>query len=138
MAPTVMPMEGRPRTSPYFARESTTAETVEEGMAKYGEVRGRPSIGITVGAIPDNASDQYQLPSGLYISAVAPGSDAEKKGIRAGDIVIAVNSAPVTSTDEVLTVKNQLQVGDTMTFTIWREGDTFDVDVVMVDTNDVY
>ena len=105
---------------------------------QYGEVRGRPAVGITVGAIPANAAEHYDLPGGLYVSAVSEGSDAWAKGIRQGDIVVAVNGEPAMSTEDIVNVKNALQVGDSITFTIWRDGETFDVDVVLTEYNDVY
>lgn len=95
------------------------------------------SIGITVGAISSAASDYYDLPEGLYISDVAEGSDAEKKGIQSGDMLLAVNGKAVTTTYDVSAVKDGLQVGDTVTLTIYRDGKTFDVKVKLVDTNDI-
>ncbi len=121
-----------------FAIPSATLRAVVDSLVKYGEVRGRPAVGITVGAIPDNAAEHYDLPGGLYVSGVSEGSDAWTKGIRKGDIVVAVNGKPAESTEDILEVKNTLQVGDSMTLTIWRDGETFDVDVVMVDYNDIY
>ena len=49
-----------------------------------------------------------------------------------------MNGQPVSTIDEVGAIKNQFNVGDSLTFTIWREGETFDVDVVLMDTNDIY
>ncbi len=121
-----------------FAIPSSTVCSVVNALARDGEVRGRPSIGITVGGIPENAKSEYDLPDGLYISAVTEGSDAEAQGILPGDILMEVNGTPVTTSDEVNNIKNQLQVGDTMHFTIWRDGETLEFDVKLLDTNDVY
>lgn len=121
-----------------FAIPSSTVKTVVDQLAVNGEVRGRPSIGITLGAIPPEALENYELPEGLYISAVAEGSDAAAQGIRAGDILTAVDGKPVSATEEVAGIKNAMNVGDSLRFTIWRDGESFDVDVRLVDTNDVY
>lgn len=121
-----------------FAIPSNTVKEVVDSLCTYGEVKGRPSIGITVGAIPENAAEHYELPHGLYISAVSPGSDAEKKGIQAGDILLEVNGQIVETTEDVNAIKSPLHVGDTMTFKIWREGKTFEVEVELMDTNQVY
>ena len=88
--------------------------------------------------IPENAKERYSLPDGLYISMVSKGSDAEKQGIREGDILTAVNGIPVTKTTEVSAEKDKLEVGDTMVLTIWRDGESFDVEIALVDTNDIY
>lgn len=121
-----------------FAIPSATACSIANSLIKYGEVWGRPSIGITVGAIPKNVLEHYDLPQGLYVSAVQAGSDAEKEGIQSGDIITAVNYQPVTTTDEVNDIKNSLAVGDIMIFDIWRNGETMEIEVVLMDTNDVY
>ena len=120
-----------------FAIPSSTIAAVADSLMQYGEVRGRPAIGVTVGAIPENVTSHYDLPTGLYVSAVEEKSDAAAKGIQQGDIITAVNGSPASATSDILTVKNTLSVGDTITFTIWRDGETFDVDVTLVDENDL-
>lgn len=121
-----------------FAIPSSTISGVVNALIQYGEVRGRTAVGVTVGAIPDNLAEHYELPAGLYVSAVSEGTDAAAKGIQVGDIITHVNGEPAKSTDDILKVKNTLSVGDTITFTIWREGKTFDVDVALVEYNDIY
>lgn len=121
-----------------FAIPSTTIKSVVNSIVKNGEVRGRTSIGITVGAIPEEVSEHYDIPGGLYVSAVSKGSDAEKQGMRAGDILIAVNGITVSATDEVAAIKDNYSVGDKLTLTIFRNGETFDLEVELMDTNDIY
>ena len=121
-----------------FAIPSTTVRNVVNALVKDGEVRGRPAVGVTVGAIPDTAAEHYELPEGLYVSAVSEDSDAYAKGIREGDIITAVNGEPAKTSDDILKVRDGLKVGDTINFTIWRDGETFDVDVALVEYNDIY
>lgn len=121
-----------------FAIPSAQAKDIVNSILANGEVKGRPSIGITVGAIPPNACEEYDLPEGLYISAVSKGSDAEAKGVKAGDVLLEVNGQKVKTTDDVNSIKSELSVGDTMHFKVWREGEILEFDVVLKDTNDVY
>jgi len=121
-----------------FAIPSSTARAVVDSLVEHGKVVGRPSIGITVGSIPDNAMSEYDIPSGLYVSSVQEKSDAAAKGIKTGDIVTAVNGVAVSTTDEVTAIKNEMKVGDIMNITIWRDGESFDVPVELIDTNDIY
>ena len=121
-----------------FAIPSTVACNVVNALLKDGEVKGRPAIGITVGSIPQNAKDKYELPDGLYVSDVSEGSDAKTQGIMPGDIVLAVNGTEVRTTEDITKIKDELQVGDTMTLTIWRDGETMEIIITLVDTNDVY
>ena len=121
-----------------FAIPSSTVKTVVDQLAENGEVRGRPSIGITVGAVPQEALENYELPEGLYISAVAENSDAAAQGIQPGDILTAIDGQSVSSTSDVAAIRETRSVGDSLRFTIWRQGETFEVDVRLMDTNDVY
>ena len=113
-----------------------------DSILKCGEVLGRPALGITVGAIPASAKTEYDLPDGLYITAVSPGSDCEAKGLQSGDILLAMNGEPLSTTDQITEVIKNLNVGDTVDFTVWREKSgehtTFDITVALVDVNDVY
>ena len=52
--------------------------------------------------------------------------------------MVAVNGEPARTSADILNAKNERVVGDTLTFTIWREGETFEVEVELVDFNDIY
>lgn len=121
-----------------FAIPSGTAETVVRALLTDGKVVGRPAIGITVGPIPDSESGKEGMPEGLYISEVATGSDAKAKGLKKGDILVAVNGEAMTELDRLKEIKDACAVGDELLFTVWRDGETFEVAVRIVDVNDVY
>ena len=121
-----------------FAIPSSTVQKVTASLVKYGEVKGRPSIGITVGQIPTNAMEHYSMPEGLYVAAVSEGSDAEKQGIRVGDVITAVEGQNVTTTEEVVAIKDAHAVGDRLTFSIWRPEETLEITITLMDTNDIY
>lgn len=120
-----------------FAIPTSTVLPVVNALLRDGEVRGRTSIGIMAGNIAKEAAEYYELPEGVYVSGVMPNSDAERKGIQEGDIILAIDSVEVKTSQEVLDMKEGHKVGDTMTFTIWRDGKVFDVEIELVDTNDL-
>lgn len=121
-----------------FAIPSTTVKAVCDQLIAKGKVTGRPGIGITCGSVPEAAMEEYGLPEGLYITAVSEGSDAEAKGIIPGDVLTHINGQKVLTTDDVLTIRDQHEVGDYLTFTIYRNGETFNVEVQIYDLNDIY
>ena len=121
-----------------FAIPTSVIQPVVDALIAEGQVSGRASIGVVIGALDAAAAEYYDLPQGLYVESVAEGSDAEKQGIQPGDIVTAVNGQTVTTTYEVNAIKEAFSVGDTMTLTIYRDGETFDVTVTLMDTNDIY
>lgn len=120
-----------------FAIPSATAKAVTDQLIADGHYT-RPGIGITVGAISAEDAAQYDLPGGLYVSAVSKGSDAAAKGVQSGDIVTHANGQPVRETDDLLAIRDTLRVGDTLTLTIFRDGETFDVEVELYDLSTLY
>lgn len=120
-----------------FAIPSSTMKTVVDQLIASGTVTGRPAIGITVGSVPEGAAEYYDLPDGLYIESVSAGSDAAAKGIQVGDILTAVNGTSVTTTYDVSAIKDGMQVGETLTLTIFRSGKTFDVEVALVESSSI-
>ena len=126
-----------------FAIPSKTVKTMADSILSHGKVLGRPALGLTLGAVPDAAREEYDLPSGLYVTAVSAGSDCEAKGILPGDILLSVNGNPAKTTEDVTGVIKELSVGDTMDLSFWRSGENgeaeyYDVTVKLVDVNDVY
>lgn len=121
-----------------FAIPSATVRSVVNSLTRYGEVRGRPSLGLVIGAVPSYAAEHYELPEGLYISEVVENSDAARQGMQAGDIITHVNFQPAESADQVNQIKNTLEVGDIMIFTVWRDGEELEFEVMLMDTNDLY
>ena len=121
-----------------FAIPTSVIQPVVDALIAEGQVSGRASIGVVIGALDAAAAEYYDLPQGLYVESVAEGSDAEKQGIQPGDIVTAVNGQTVSTTFEVNAIKEAFSVGDAMTLTIYRDGETFDVTVTLMDTNDIY
>jgi serine protease Do len=116
-----------------FAIPSTVVKQIADQLIATGQVSGYPSIGIVAGSVSTEAQRLYDLPNGVYVSAVNDGSDAQAKGMQVGDIILAVNGQSVTTVAEVNAIKDEFSVGDSLTLTIYRDGETFDMDIVLVD-----
>ena len=120
-----------------FAIPTTTVKTVVDQLVANGKVVGRPGLGITVTPVTAAVSEAYSIPRGLYINSVVPGSDAEAQGVQPDDIVIAANGQEILVTDDLLVIRDAMQVGDTLTVTLWRDGETLDVSFRVMDQNDL-
>ena len=116
-----------------FAIPMAVAKPILEELMENGSVAGRPAIGISYDTLPLAFRIYYNLPEGVYISAVYDGSDAQAKGVAAGDIITAVNGTRVTSIDELNRVKNQFTAGDSITLTLYNGGSYRDVEVTLID-----
>jgi len=121
-----------------FAIPTRQMKPVIDSLLANGAMLGRPAIGITVGkAIPESAKTYFDLPDGAYVTHVHPNSDAWAQGLRPGDIITAVNGVIIRSSDAITEAKAPLSVGDGMTLTVFRSGESFDIHVRLVDSNDV-
>ncbi len=121
-----------------FAIPTSTIQEVVNQLLRNGRVTGRAAIGVTIGPIPEDAAAAYSLPDGLYVVSVAEGSDAAAKGLAEGDVITAIDGQGVATTAQVGEIIAGLEVGDTITMTVYRNGETFDVEVALVETSDIY
>lgn len=121
-----------------FAIPSDTLQSIVAALMNDGAVYGRSTIGITVGPISEDIADYYDIPVGLYVSEVLDNSDAQKQGIKKGDIITKVNGKDAHSTSDIAEEKSKLDIGDTIDFTVWRSGSTFKVSVKIMDSVDIY
>lgn len=70
------------------------------------------SLGIEGYMTTSGAIANYKLPSGLYVSAISAGSNAEKSDLEIGNIITSIDGIEVTSVDTVKKVINKKERGD--------------------------
>lgn len=107
-----------------FAIPSVQVERVVNDLLTYGAVQPEPVLGLTVRQLPDQLADKLW---GIRVESVTPGGAAERAGIQEGDYVLAADDRETLSSSDVLKARWQHHVGDTMTMTIWRDGEIFTV-----------
>lgn len=116
-----------------FAIPSRTAKTVVDDLIGYGVVKGRPMLGITVRPLTAEERTGRSLDHGLWVEQVEEKSDAWTRGIRTGDVLLSANGVELSVNDDLLELKNALAVGETIRFCLWREGETLDITVELVE-----
>lgn len=119
-----------------FAIPTSELETIVSDLFTYGYVRGYPAIGIMASSVMA-AEDEYGgSPAGVLVASIDPLSGAYGL-VEVGDIITHCNGTEVIAVAQINTIKNRLKVGDTITLTIYRKGETFDVEIVLVDQYDL-
>jgi serine protease Do len=102
-----------------FAIAISEAKPIIDDLMSSGYVTGRPLVGITI------KNTGY----GLFVSSVNEGSGAEEAGLKPYDMILEVDGQKVSSTDEVNSIRDQKKAGDYLTFKIFRDGETLDINV---------
>lgn len=109
-----------------FALPISSAYFVINDIIASGEYHGTPTLGIMVSAMETDNGDSL-----VMAISVSEGSSAEEAGVLPGDIILAVDGRSVQTTAELMAIRRGHAVGDTMTLTLLRDGNSFDVDVVL-------
>ncbi len=60
--------------------------------------------------------------AGVVAAEVAPGSAAHRAGVKPGDVLLALDGAPVTERDQVLSLQFSARAGDRHSYTLLRLG----------------
>ena len=103
-----------------FALPSSSFCFVVNDLIANGQFRGIPVLGITV----MNSDDGH-----VVVYTVSDGYGAAEMGIRPDDVLLRADGQALGSIDDLMAVRRTHLVGDTITLTVLRDGQTFDVDV---------
>ena len=71
--------------------------------------------------------------SGLIVAGVTAGSGAEKAGLQEYDLIVKVDGQAVKTSKELNEIRDKKSPGDTITFTIVRNGELMDVPIVLTE-----
>lgn len=112
-----------------FAVPTHMAKAVMEQLIEYGEVK-RGRLGITIQDVTPDLAQALDLDtvSGAVVTQVEPGSAAEGAGIRAGDVIVAVDGKPVVGSASLRNLIGLSRVGAEVEITLLRDGRRVRVD----------
>src|SRR3984885_4160853 len=119
-----------------FAIPINTAKAVLSDLTRFGRVK-RPSLGIVSYAIGPDLAQQMGLAAeyGVLIQKVIPGGAAERAGLHGGseeayvgntrillggDLIVAIDGHEVADPQDIASVLEKHQAGDTVSVTILR------------------
>lgn len=105
-----------------FAIPINDAKPIIDQLMMFGYVKGRPMLGIAGKEITETIARYYDLPLGIYVLEVTPGSGADRAGIRRGDIIISLAGKAVRTMKELDNIKKNYKAGDTVNVVIVRDG----------------
>jgi serine protease Do/serine protease DegQ len=106
-----------------FAIPSNMVRSVVDQLVKYGEVK-RGVLGVQIVSLTPDIADSLGAKDaqGALVQEVLEASAAEKAGIKAGDVVTAVNGQAVKSGPELRNRIGLMRVGESVDLSVLRDG----------------
>jgi S1-C subfamily serine protease len=93
-----------------------------------------PEEGVTLGVMLAPAPTGR----GLAIKTVVPGSDAERAGLRAGDLLLAIDGGALVDTFDLIYALKKIRPGSHGLLQIERQGQTLTVDIRFQKGDDIH
>ncbi len=93
-------------------------------ILEHGEVR-RGQLGVSIQDINPELQKAFDLENGqlgVLVTGVADGSEAEKAGIKAGDVIVSVDGRDTLSTGALRNAIGVRGIGDKVKITLIRDG----------------
>lgn len=95
----------------------------------------RPGIGVQIRTVDEETAAENNVPVGCRVEELTQGAPADKAGMKVGDIITQADGRPVTVNDDVVNYVRSLKVGDTVVFTVYRDGAYLTISVTVGDMN---
>lgn len=111
-----------------FAIPINSIRSIVESIIEKGYI-AKPYVGIGVLDVSEE-TQMYGVPAGIAVQSVTEGAPAAEAGVQVGDVITAVNGTALTS-DELVDMVGASSVGDELTFSLYRQGQTLEVTVTI-------
>jgi S1-C subfamily serine protease len=82
---------------------------------------GRGRLGVTVQELNSELAEYFGVKSGVLVASVAADSPAAKAGVKAGDVITAVNGKAVATPGELVSGLPAADTAQEVTLTVFRD-----------------
>ena len=96
---------------------------LKELLNNYQESGGkisRPFLGIRYKVLDKETAIMNELAEGAYIIEVVEGSNADKAGLKTGQIISKINGKKITKENDITNIIKEHKVGDSLTLELWE------------------
>ena len=116
-----------------FAIPINDTLNIYNDLIKNGKVI-RPYIGVSGIDLDKRTAEYYNLPVGVYVKQIQSNSPAFNSDIKTGDVITEIDGTEISSMNELNKIKEQKNIGDKVTLTLYRGGETKKVDITLGET----
>ena len=119
-----------------FAIPSNWARQVIDQLRQYKTVR-RGWLGVSIQDVDEKVARTLGLSkaAGALVASVTPGDPADKAGIHAGDVIIALDGEPISSSSDLTRRVGAMAPGEKVEVSLWRKGKVEKVTVTLEERN---
>ena len=103
-----------------FSIPVNTAKPVVDSILRYGYVHGRVRFGIACREMDQVTAQANGVPMGVYVDSVDAGGSAQRAGLKADDIILAVNGVRTPTTDALIIERDRHKPGETLRLQVYR------------------
>jgi S1-C subfamily serine protease len=116
-----------------FAIPINSVKRSIESIIKNGDVR-YPGMAISIEDLLTEWADQYQydVKEGVLVREVTKGMSGDQAGLRAGDVITAIQGKPIKTRNELIAEIQTHDIGDKITLTVYPQGKKPAKDVLVV------
>lgn len=111
-----------------FAIPINDAIPLVDELISHGYVK-RPWIGVQIGTVTDEIAEQYNVPTGAFISRVYYDSPAEEVGLQVDDIITEIDGVRIETAEDLITTVGEHEPGDIIELKVHRNDEFMNVDV---------
>ena len=115
-----------------FAVPSNIVQKVVEDLRSYGVVQ-RAFIGVQIRDVDAALKAEFDLEvsDGVYVSAINEGGAADDAGMKEGDVITAVDGAPIRKVSELQEMIGRRRPGERVQVSVNRKGKSMDYALVL-------
>jgi serine protease Do len=103
----------------------TIEQLIKTGAAEH------PALMVSINDQYDSYAQYNGLPQGAYIASVTPNGPADKAGLQAQDVITEIDDYTVHNSADLVHALYQYKVGDKVTVTFIRDGQTKKVQITL-------
>lgn len=112
-----------------FAIPVNQIKHIVESIIEKGYI-SKPYIGVRVTNVSEE-TQRYGLPKGAAVYEVTPDAPAEDAGLQVNDIIVAVDGAEITGSNDLVSVVKNCEVGQVLKLNVYRNGSYLDINLTV-------
>lgn len=89
------------------------------------------NLGILIKTVDSDTAKRNDIVEGVYVSSIDEFSQAEKAGMKIGDIIVKCDGKLIKTKEELISMKEGKEAGDTMNLEVVRGKKNISISVIL-------